>query len=61
LGEDMRKGDRFIYVRTNEEIQFLKRKGLEYTFKYVDKITTKPYICIIGSNPLLSGKIIPKP
>ena len=57
----MKKGDRFIYKRTNEEVVFVNKKGMEFTFKYVNPNGKKPFICFIGGNPLSTGSIIPIP
>ena len=57
----MKKGDRFIDVRTNKEIEFVKTDGTEWTFKIIDiVIPNYPFREYIGFNPLLSGDIIPK-
>ena len=57
----MRKGDRFIFVKTNEEIDFVKKDGIEWIFKYLNRNGRKPFLALICGNPISAKFIIPKP
>lgn len=58
----MKNGDRFIVVETNEEVEFIKKDGIEFKFKRVCENLNgkKPYINFIGFCPLLDEDIIKK-
>jgi hypothetical protein len=53
----MNKGERFIFLETNQEIKFISFDGSEYLFEFIYPNSKNNYLFFHGYNPLSEGLI----